>query len=186
MVIPTENERVICFPNGDEKEYVATKKGELLYFAGDVAHGGKTYDRNDPSWHFSIHFYIDSTHHKYTDDRFQIVNAANFIHAPQHCRYLMKDYIAKMEYVLEKVQKQIQQEKEKHLVDGYGRQKKKVGGTVEKGRKAAVGVQNEMDNAVKMNPTTDTDGRKKRKLGGRMEEMRKKYLDVSELYHCDE
>jgi hypothetical protein len=59
FIIPLESERSIyhCSP----EMMLMVKKGQVLVFAGNFAHGGITY-REDP-WFPAIHGHIDSIHH---------------------------------------------------------------------------------------------------------------------------
>ena len=100
FVIPSQDYRDICFIRDCQKVVVRSTKGEVMYFGGDVAHGGKTYPPDDPSWHFSVHLYMDSEYHPMLQDTFGLVNEANALYGQQHTRYLKPAYVEEIKAVI--------------------------------------------------------------------------------------
>jgi hypothetical protein len=99
VIIPIQDERLLCVISGGEKRVATVKKGEMVFFTGDFAHAGKTYDEEDPSWHFSIHFYIDSIYHKYNPYELGVPAVANCVFSAPHCRYLQDTFVKNIKEV---------------------------------------------------------------------------------------
>jgi hypothetical protein len=59
IILPVDDYREIYFLNPKHKERVW--KGSYIYFAGNVPHGGVTYDLDDKAWHPSVHVHLDSS-----------------------------------------------------------------------------------------------------------------------------
>ena len=107
FVIPAQDYRDICFTQDCARVVVTVNKSELLYFSGDVAHGGKTYSGDDPSWHYSIHHYIDSKYHEMKDNTFGLVCEANALHGQAHAKHLSPDSVQSIKDVLNKAMEKI-------------------------------------------------------------------------------
>ena len=99
VIMPIQDERLLCVISGGEKKVLTAKKGEMVFFTGDFAHAGKTYKEEDPSWHFCIHFYIDSIYHKYNPYELSVPPVANFVYSGAHCRYLKDTFVSNIKEV---------------------------------------------------------------------------------------
>jgi hypothetical protein len=51
-------------PNSYGWKVITLLKGQYIFFDGDVAHGGCTY--NEASWHAAIHLHVDTIHNERT------------------------------------------------------------------------------------------------------------------------
>ena len=75
VIIPIQDYRELCFAKGTVIDNVRVEKGdEALFFLGDVSHGGQTHtlDKNNLSYHPSIHLYIKSDLHTADVEDFNI------------------------------------------------------------------------------------------------------------------
>jgi hypothetical protein len=98
FIIPLQDSRTLitlgqCQVNEDE-----ITRGHLIYFCGDYAHAGMTYSSEDPSWHFSLHVYLDSAYHARShDDSVKVMIESVAQHEPEHAKYLDVKTVERME-----------------------------------------------------------------------------------------
>lgn len=78
---------------------------------------GKAYEEDNPSWHFSIHFYIDLIYHKYNPYELSVPAAANGLHSAPHCQYLKDTFVSNIKKVgVTAAIKQLEAAVKNHLV----------------------------------------------------------------------
>jgi len=93
VIIPLHDFRTIYLGNG--KKRVDIHVGQYLYFAGDVDHGGWTYDLppkgQNATWHPSLHMYLESEHHMKAKASIHLqVKPGNYC-PPQHLVHMDKE-----------------------------------------------------------------------------------------------
>ena len=112
FIIPLEDERKIYIGTPDEARNVITVyKGQILFFAGDVPHGGITYERSSKGsnevWHIGLHGHLDSTKHDRYPDFLDLEPRTEFYLPREHChfyaRHCPNKFMLLMEQSLEMV-----------------------------------------------------------------------------------
>ena len=87
FIMPLENERTIYV--NTLHTLVTVKKGQVLFFEGDLAHGGITYhatgEGND--WYPAIHGHLDSTLFERKRGLFEFKNSTNVYYPDEHLQF---------------------------------------------------------------------------------------------------
>lgn len=107
MVPLMDQFRELCIVRDAQKFVERVSAGQMLYFAGDFCHGGKTYPKTDTSHHLCLHFYLNSIFHEKVDDNIGLVTEANALHGQEHARYLDASKIDEMTTILKEAQKKL-------------------------------------------------------------------------------
>lgn len=102
ILLPLQDYRTLVTVTDCTKEEDDVTKGEMAFFCGDFTHAGKTYATTDPSWHLSLHIYVDSDHHKRAPaDQVEMSHICNALLSPEHAVYLDKETVEEMEAICE-------------------------------------------------------------------------------------
>jgi hypothetical protein len=87
FILPLENQRTIYVHTPQNQ--VTVKKGQVLYFDGDLPHGGITYlvEGDGTDWYPAIHGHIDSTLMKRKRGFFEYKGSSDVYHPDEHLKF---------------------------------------------------------------------------------------------------